>query len=103
VCYEVLAIRYRQQGIKVSCFCPFGMLTPMLLNGAEVDELSPSVQMGLRGAVTPEFAADSVADGIRAERFLILSHLEALTYFARKANDYDRWIDGMCRAYGRSS
>lgn len=99
--YELLAIEYHGDGIKVSCFCPFGMLTPMLLRGAtNVDELTPSVQIGLRGAVTPEFAADAVADGIRDERFLILSHPEALTYFGRKASDYDRWLNGMRRAYG---
>ncbi len=98
--YELLAIEYGGRGIRVSCFCPFGMLTPMLLGGASsLDELSPSVQIGLRGAVTPELAADTVAAGIRDERFLILSHPEALTYFGRKASDYDRWLGGMRRAY----
>jgi NAD(P)-dependent dehydrogenase (short-subunit alcohol dehydrogenase family) len=102
--YELLSIEYGGRGIRVSCFCPFGMLTPMLLGGASnVEELSPSVQIGLRGAVTPEFAADAVADGIRDERFLILSHPEALTYFGRKASDYDRWLHGMRRAYRRSN
>lgn len=99
--YELLAIEYHSRGIRVSCFCPFGMLTPMLLGGASsVDELPPSVQIGLRGAVSPEYAADVVAQGVADERFLILSHPEALTYFGRKASDYDRWLGGMRRAYG---
>jgi NAD(P)-dependent dehydrogenase (short-subunit alcohol dehydrogenase family) len=99
--YELLAIEYGGRGITVSCFCPYGMLTPMLLGGAAgLDELPPSVQIGLRGAVTPEVAADVVAEGIREERFLILSHPEALTFFGRKASDYDRWLRGMRRAYG---
>ena len=38
-------------------------------------------------------------EGLRDERFLILSHPEALTYFQRKASDYDRWINGMRRIY----
>src|SRR4051812_43104410 len=93
--YELLAIRYGDAGIKVSCFCPFGMLTPMLLGGvASVDELPVSMQVGLRGAVTPDVAADAIAAGLRDERFLILSHPEALTYFRRKADDYDRWLAG---------
>ena len=100
--YELLAIEYGGRGIRVSCFCPFGMLTPMLL-GAAADgptaAVPASVEIGLRGAVTPEFAADVVAEGVRDERFLILSHPEALTYFSRKAGDYDRWIKGMQRAY----
>lgn len=98
--YEVLAINYGNRGIKVSCFCPFGMLTPMLLGGvASVDELPPSMQVGLRGAVEPHVAADVVAEGLRDEHFLILSHPEALTYFQRKASDYDRWVAGMRRVY----
>lgn len=102
--YELLAIEYHSAGIRVSCFCPFGMLTPMLLGGAQsIDDLSASAQIGLRGAVTPEVAAEAVAHGIRDEHFLILSHPEALTYFGRKATDYDRWLNGMRRAYGRST
>jgi NAD(P)-dependent dehydrogenase (short-subunit alcohol dehydrogenase family) len=98
--YEVLAITYGSRGIRVSCFCPFGMLTPMLLGGAPtVEALPASVQVGLRGAVQPQVAADAVAAGLRDERFLILSHPEALTYFQRKAGDYDRWIGGMRRIY----
>jgi short-subunit dehydrogenase len=99
--YELLAIEHHSAGIRVSCFCPYGMLTPMLLGGKARDEVDPSVLIGMRGAVTPEFAADAVAEGIRDERFLILSHPEALTYFGRKAADYDRWLNGMRRAYAR--
>ena len=45
----------------------------------------------------PEEVADAVVDGVRAERFLILPHPEVLTFFRRKADDYDRWIRGMRR------
>ncbi len=57
----------------------------------------------MRGAVTPEAAADAVTEAIAQERFLILSHPEALTYFRRKADDYDRWINGMRRLYAPSA
>lgn len=97
--YEVLAIQYGHRGIHVSCFCPFGMLTPMLLGSAELNRESASAKVGMTGAVTPEFAADAVGDAIRTEQFLIVSHPEALTYFARKASDYERWLNGMRRVY----
>jgi hypothetical protein len=45
--------------------------------------------------IEPEQVADAVVAGIDAERFLILPHPEVLTYFQRKAGDYDRWISGM--------
>jgi hypothetical protein len=34
---------------------------------------------------------------LREERFLILPHPEVLTFFQRKASDYDRWLSGMRR------
>ena len=42
--------------------------------------------------------AERVIAGMREERFLIVPHPESLTYFQRKAADYDRWIRGMRRA-----
>jgi hypothetical protein len=54
----------------------------------------------MRGVISAEAAADAVAAGVRDERFLILSHPEAQTYFQRKASDHDRWIAGMRRLYG---
>lgn len=96
---EWLSIAYRDRGVRVSCFTPYGMLTPMLLGrrGQESEDTSKAV--GMQGAVTPEEAAEAIVQGIRAESFLILSHPEALTYFQRKASDYDRWLGGMRRLY----
>ena len=51
----------------------------------------------------PEEVADHVIDGLRAERFLILPHPEVLTFFRRKADDYDRWLAGMRRLQARVS
>jgi hypothetical protein len=44
-----------------------------------------------------EQVADAVIAGLADERFLILPHPEALEYFRRKGNDYDRWLRGMRR------
>ena len=99
---EWLAISYRDRGIRVSCFCPYGMLTPMLVGNRDISDISKlpkSQQVGLQGAITPEQAADAVIEGIWEERFLILSHPEARTFFQRKASDHDRWLAGMRRLY----
>ena len=45
----------------------------------------------------PEQVADAVVETLREERFLVLPHPEVLTFFRRKADDYDRWLAGMRR------
>lgn len=95
---EWLAITYGDRGIKVSCFCPMGVRTNMLLGAvSEVDQ--PAL---LATAVSPEAAADAVVAGLEGERFLILTHPEVLEYMRRKSADYDRWLHGMRRHQKRS-
>jgi NAD(P)-dependent dehydrogenase (short-subunit alcohol dehydrogenase family) len=95
---EWLAITYGDRGIKVSCLCPQGVRTNMLL-GSPGD---PSTEVVLaQGAIEPEQAADAVIEGLRAERFLILPHPEVSEYVQRKAADPDRWIAGMRKLQAR--
>ncbi|WP_151638120.1 MULTISPECIES: SDR family oxidoreductase [Noviherbaspirillum] len=90
---EWLSITYGDRGIKVSCFCPMGVRTNMLLGSvSEVDQ--PAL---LAAAVEPADAAEAIVQGIDAERFLILTHPEVLEYMRRKGADYDRWLKGMRR------
>ena len=56
---------------------------------------------GVDGMIEPEQVADSVVEGLGEEKFLILPHPEVLTYFQRKAGDYDRWLGGMRRLQKR--
>lgn len=91
---EWIAIAHGDAGIKVSCLCPQGVLTPMLL-GAAVNSGKRSFLQD--GAVTPEALADAVIQGLRDERFLILPHAEVLTFWQRKTADVDRWLGGMRR------
>jgi NAD(P)-dependent dehydrogenase (short-subunit alcohol dehydrogenase family) len=91
---EWLSITYGDAGVKVSCLCPQGVRTNMLLSGGEDNFLVP-------GSVEPEHVADVVVAGLRDERFLILPHPEVEEYFQRKANDYDRWLKGMRRMQAR--
>ncbi|PYV12061.1 MAG: short-chain dehydrogenase [Acidobacteria bacterium] len=88
---EWLAITYHNDGIKVSCLCPQGVRTQMLLGE------SSSSNFLVPGALEPEQVAETVLAGIEEERFLILPHPDVAEYFRRKADDYDRWLRGMVR------
>lgn len=89
---EWLAITYGDRGIRVSCLCPQGVRTNMLL-GPTGDRQT----FLTAGSVSPEEVAEAVVQGMDAERFLILPHPEVLEYFRRKGADYDRWLAGMRR------
>ena len=89
---EWLSVNYAERGIKVSCLCPQGVRTPMLLgpSGSRKSFL-------LEGSVSAEDVAQRVVEGIQAERFLILPHPEVAEYERRKAADRERWLGGMRR------
>ena len=94
---EWLAMTYSHQGIKVSLLCPQAVRTAMT-------ELNPD-NMGSEGMLAaagdgmlePDFVANCVVEGLRAETFLILPHPEVREYMQRKTSDYDRWLRGMNR------
>ena len=83
---EWLATSYRPKGIKVSCFCPGPMLTPMLANDFPADHPI------LNSAATPEQVADRLVGAIDAERFLILDSAVGLDSLSAKASDYEQWV-----------
>jgi len=89
---EWLSINYGDQGIRVSCLCPQGVRTPMLL-GTDGDRKS----FLLEGSVSADQVADDVIAAMRDERFLVLPHPEVHDYLQRKAADVDRWLGGMRR------
>lgn len=89
---EWLAIHHAHEGIKVSLLCPQAVRTPM----TETDNAGVAAA-SVDGMMEPEQLADIVIQGLREERFLILTHDEVLTYMQRKTSDYDRWIGGMNR------
>ena len=88
---EAMAIAHGDQGIKVSVVCPQYVATRMI--GAEEGQDSELAE----GVITAEQAAQKVLQGIRDERFLILTHDDVKTYWGRKFTDYDRWLGGMRR------
>jgi NAD(P)-dependent dehydrogenase (short-subunit alcohol dehydrogenase family) len=89
---EWLAINYGDKGIRVSCLCPQGVRTPMLL-GKDGERKSFLTE----GSVSAEQVADDVIAAMRDERFLVLPHPEVHDYMQRKAADVDRWLGGMRR------
>ena len=89
---EWLSITYGDQGLKVSCLCPQGVRTRMLL-GEDGDRES----FLREGSVSADEVAEAVVKGLESEQFLILPHPQVLEYFRRKATDYDRWLRGMRR------
>jgi NAD(P)-dependent dehydrogenase (short-subunit alcohol dehydrogenase family) len=87
---EWLALTYRAEGIKVSCFCPGAMRTPMLMaDGIPADH--PAV----RNAATPEQVAERLVRGIEAEQFLIVDSTLGPDSLTAKGTDYERWIGDM--------
>ncbi|WP_339803850.1 SDR family oxidoreductase [uncultured Marinobacter sp.] len=95
---EWLAITYGARGIGVSCLCPGAVDTPMFRSASEVrQEL-----MSGGHELTADDVAQTVVDGLREERFLILPHEEVLTYYRSKAEDIDRWLRGMQKLHARA-
>lgn len=89
---EWLSITYHDKGVRVSLLAPLGVNTPML----------GSSQSGFRSNAAgpikePEDVAQMVVDAVFEERFLILTDPIAETWMDRKANDLERWLNGMRR------
>jgi len=87
---ESLAITHGDQGIRVSVLCPQGVWTNMTKNQGDTPQAGD-------GMLQPEDVAQSVIEGLAAERFLILPHPQVADYMQRKTADYDRWLGGMRR------
>jgi NAD(P)-dependent dehydrogenase (short-subunit alcohol dehydrogenase family) len=100
---EWLSITYGDRGIRVSAICPQGVRTRMLLGGLEEGNAA-ALAVGAAGELLePEQVADVVVEGLAAERFLILPHPQVATYLRQKADDPDRWQDGMRRMTARAA
>jgi NAD(P)-dependent dehydrogenase (short-subunit alcohol dehydrogenase family) len=88
---EWLAIQHGAAGVRVSVLCPQAVDTPMIAGRAG------SAAARNDGVISADDLAECVVAGMQAETFLILPHPQVLEYFQRKAQGYDRWLDGMRR------
>lgn len=89
---QSLAIEHGDQGIHAAVVCPLYVATPLLGYDPEDPKDRPNDRV-----LTAAEVAGSILSGLRAGRFLILPHEEAGLYARRRAEDMERWIDGMRR------
>ncbi|MEP6659415.1 MAG: SDR family oxidoreductase [Acidimicrobiales bacterium] len=102
---EWLSITYGDAGVRVSCLCPMGVATKMLLgDGPPNDPLAVAGAAAVTSAgdvLQPDDVAADVMAAIADERFLILPHEDVLRMFRFKGSDYERWLRGMRRYQAR--
>jgi NAD(P)-dependent dehydrogenase (short-subunit alcohol dehydrogenase family) len=96
---ESLAITHGEEGIQVCLVCPQAVATRMI--GFDDDgQAAGAVGFGgndVDGILSAEYVADCILGAVRDGRFLVLPHPRVAAYVQRKADDHDRWIDGMRR------
>lgn len=94
---EWLSITHGDEGLKVSCLCPQGVRTPLVMGGLGGDggDLLATDVVKAMGLIEPEDVADAVMEGLADERFLILPHPEVAEYVVNKATNLERWLGGM--------
>ncbi len=89
---ESLAIEFGEKGIYVSCLCPQGVKTNLIMGG----ENNPNLFL-MADAISAEECADAVVKALETEEFLILPHKEVGEYIIKKAENRDRWLHTMRR------
>src|SRR3954454_12316895 len=97
---EWLSITYGDQGVGVSCLCPMGVRTPLVMGGLELEGsmgVPARIVQAAGELLEPDQVAEDVVQAMREERFLILPHREVLKFMQNKAGDYERWLAGMRR------
>lgn len=87
---ESFAIEFAGKGIYVSCLCPQGVRTDLILGG----EANPNSFL-LPDSISAEACAESVVENLEAENFLILPHTEVGEFIVKKAENRDRWLGAM--------
>jgi NAD(P)-dependent dehydrogenase (short-subunit alcohol dehydrogenase family) len=92
---EWVSLHYGHLGVRVSCLCPNEVYTGMMGRPRDLDApaVIPEAHRGSE-MMLPEDVALEVVEAMRSEEpFLILPHSRVGTSFAKKAADYDAWLD----------
>jgi len=86
---EWLAANYTPKGVRVSCFCPGAIDTPMMRASG-----MPEDHPALRFAITADAAAEMLVQAIGAEKFLIdgTGPLDGASALTLKTQDYNAWF-----------
>jgi NAD(P)-dependent dehydrogenase (short-subunit alcohol dehydrogenase family) len=97
---ESLAITHGDDGIQVCLVCPQAVATRLIGIDEDTEVEDGTAGFGgndVDGVLSTSYVADCILAGIQNEQFLVLPHPQVSTYFRRKADDHDRWIQGMRR------
>jgi len=97
-----LAITHHHQGIRVSVLCPQAVRTGIIANSPDtvVGEEAEWEEGGVAssdGILEPDSVAQDCIAAISDERFLVLPHEQVVDYMKYRAEDIDRWLNGMRR------
>jgi NAD(P)-dependent dehydrogenase (short-subunit alcohol dehydrogenase family) len=102
---EWLALTYGHRGLTVTCLCPNAVYTGMLGRDEDAEDESSRPDEELRArigdVVEPELVAGMALAAMAAREFLVLPHPRVGESFRRKADDYDRWLEGTNRRLRR--
>jgi hypothetical protein len=79
----------------LTMICPQGVQTRMLEQAGPLKDL-----LSHDDVRTPEEVADAWVASLADDRFLVLPHPEVGDYYARRAQDTDRWLAGMRKLQG---
>lgn len=90
---EWMTLNYGHLGIRVCCLCPNAVLTGMFGAPADQIDVAPPEDHPIGEILRPIDVADVVLEAMADERFLILPHPRVGESFARKAADYQGWIE----------
>lgn len=97
---ESLAITHADDGIQVCLVCPQAVATRLIGIDEDTEIEDGAGGFGgndVDGILSTEYVADCILAGIQEGRFLVIPHPQVRTYVQRKAEDHDRWIEGMRR------
>ena len=93
---EWLAVEWADKGVSVAVVCPLRVATAMTAG-------MPDSGTVRDGVMTADAAAEQILAGVKDDRFMIYTHPQAGAYWAKKAADPDRWINGMIRLRSKLS
>jgi NAD(P)-dependent dehydrogenase (short-subunit alcohol dehydrogenase family) len=99
---EWIAITHGRQGIRVSVLCPQAVETNIGANSPSRERVQGAASVAAGdGVKSPADVAEVVVQALAEERFWVLPHPEVAEYVRRKADDVDRWLEGMRRFQDR--
>ncbi|HEY3603793.1 MAG TPA: SDR family oxidoreductase [Sporichthyaceae bacterium] len=92
-----LAISHWDEGIRVSCWCPNAVATPMIDSAFGYRPDMVAAGYAPAEVQSPDFVVGALLADLAEDHFLILPDPEVAIFAQRKAADPERWLAGMRR------